>query len=372
MKQGKSLPELAAQIKRERKATRDFVAPTTELEYICDDDESLGVVEFTAKGDRHRVTPTPYCLRQIGDRAKIPAAYVNRMLGADENGNYPNVQLLADNLNWWWQHTDDNRMLRCHFFNGDKRLRAFLSDRYRPLDNYKLAEVVLPKIAEAGCEVISSEITERRLYIQAATPRMEFDVNAFRRSGKKLSEADPVQAGVIICNSEVGAGALRIEPLLWRLSCLNGLIAAHAVSRYHVGARNQDPAFAELEAAAEYYTDETKRMDDKAFWMKVRDVIDGTFDRGLFETLVEKFASTGEVRIHGVEAVEEVSRQFKLMEHEKASILDHLIEGGDLSVVGLANAITRASSDVESYDRAIDLERIGGRVIELPPETWED
>jgi hypothetical protein len=33
-------------------------------------------------------------------------------------------------------------------------------------------------------------------------------------------------------------------------------------------------------------------------------------------------------------------------------------------------AITRASADVEDYDRASDLERIGGNVITLPRSDW--
>jgi hypothetical protein len=49
----------------------------------------------------------------------------------------------------------------------------------------------------------------------------------------------------------------------------------------------------------------------------------------------------------------------------------HLIEGGDLSKYGLHSAITRAAQDVESYDRASDLERVGGQVIELGRGEWK-
>lgn len=377
MKVGKPLPELAAQIKREQKAKRDFVAPTDHLEYVEpseSDDSPLGMVQFSSHGNQYRVAPTHYCLRQIGSRCNIPAAYVDRMVATDKEGNYRHIGLLAENVNWWWDHQPENRMLRCLISNNGQHqriARAFLSDRYRPLDNADLAEVVLPKIADAGCEVLSAEITEKRLYVQAATPRIEFDVNAFRKSGKKLSEADPVQAGVIISNSEVGAGSLRVEPLLWRLSCLNGLIAAHSIKRYHIGREIGDPLF-ELEAAAEYFTDKTKRQDDKAFWMKVRDVVEGIFDKGKFESLVQKFAETGDVRLpNGVEAVEEVANRFKLQEAEKNSVLNYLIEGGDLSVYGLVNAVTRTSTDVESYDRAVELERVGGQIIELPQNVWK-
>ena len=42
-------------------------------------------------------------------------------------------------------------------------------------------------------------------------------------------------------------------------------------------------------------------------------------------------------------------------------MLRDLIEGGDLSGFGLVNAVTHYSQQVDDYDRATDLEAIGGR-----------
>ncbi len=366
MKSGKTLVELAQQITRETAAKRDFVASTDRLTYVADgsngDESALGAIRFdTGKGEELVVSPTRHCIRQIGAHTGIPANYVERM--ADGNR-----ELLAHNINHWFRKEPSNRMLRT-VINGTGKARAFLSDRYRPLDNNDLAEVVLPELISSGCSVLSSEITETRLYIQASTPRMELDINAFKASGKKLSEADPVQAGVVISNSEVGAGSLRVEPMLYRLVCLNGMITAQTIRRYHVGKRN---SFAELDHAAEYYTDATKEADDRAFWMKVRDVVKGVFDMDKFTSLVEKFGATGSLALEvgAKHSVEEITNRFKLTEGESDSILNHLVEGGDLSVFGLVNAVTRASTDVESYDRAIELERMGGEIIELPPSMW--
>jgi hypothetical protein len=45
-----------------------------------------------------------------------------------------------------------------------------------------------------------------------------------------------VQAGVVISNSEVGQGTLSVQPLIYRLICRNGLIAAdRAMRKTHVG-----------------------------------------------------------------------------------------------------------------------------------------
>ncbi len=53
------------------------------------------------------------------------------------------------------------------------------------------------------------------------------------------------------------------------------------------------------------------------------------------------------------------------------NINKHLIEGGDLSRFGLANAVTRAAQDDEiDYDQASNMERMGGQLIELPQGEW--
>jgi hypothetical protein len=226
--------------------------------------------------------------------------------------------------------------------------------------------------------VLSSEITETRMYIQAATPKLELDLNKLRRelggshsteAYARIKELDPVQAGVVVSNSEVGAGSLRVEPMLYRLVCLNGLITAQSIKRYHVGRRNSD--FAELDAAAEYFSDSTRQLDDKAFWAKVCDVVNGVFNVERFEGLAQKFAQTGTVALPSpADAVEEVSARFQLSDRETKGVLDNLIAGGDNSLFGLVNAVTRTADDAENYDRAIEIERIGGQIIELPQNLW--
>lgn len=366
MKSGKSLSELAAQIKSNQSAKKDFIADTSRLEYRPEGG-NRGLIHFDANGNSFDVEPTNHCMRQIGDRVGIPSRYMERLATVTEKEDHR--ILLAHNVNYWFKKQPETRMLRT-LMNGDHTARAFLSSRYRPLDNHDLAEIALPRIADAGCTVLSSEITERRLYIQAATPRMELDLNKARQSsGGDLRKVDPVQAGIVISNSEVGSGSIRVEPMLYRLSCFNGLITGSSIKRHHVGRANE--VFAELEEAAEYFTDSTRQLDDRAFWAKVADVINGVFDTNRFKSLVEKFAATKDVKIVGaVEVVEKVAKQFRLTDGEQKSVLDHLVEGGDLSLFGLVNATTRTAEDAADYDRAIELERMGGDIIELPPTMW--
>ena len=70
------------------------------------------------------------------------------------------------------------------------------------------------------------------------------------------------------------------------------------------------------------------------------------------------------------EVVDVTGKAFKITEEERKSVLTHLIEGGDLSLYGMANAVTRTSQDVESYDRATDLESIGYNILSMPAKRW--
>jgi len=75
---------------------------------------------------------TSLARRQLADKLKIPLAYFERM-------RTEQPPLLDRNVNTWLQTDGDRRMIR----TLDGQVWAVLSDRYRRLDNYDLAENVL-------------------------------------------------------------------------------------------------------------------------------------------------------------------------------------------------------------------------------------
>ena len=76
-------------------------------------------------------------------------------------------------MNTWLQSDEDWRMLR----TLDGQVRAVLSDRYRRLDNFDLAESVLPilqQLPEVRFE--SVELTETKMYLKCITPRLKYEI----------------------------------------------------------------------------------------------------------------------------------------------------------------------------------------------------
>ena len=145
MKYGRSLQELAIELDRQAKVKKDYVA-------------TAGAMQMTAVNENFDLVigNTPFQLnenahRQLGLQLKIPAPYYERMRAE-------NPGLLMANVNGWFQQSPDTRrMVR----TLDGTARAILSDRYRRIDNYEVAQTVLPIISEMqGARIESCELTD--------------------------------------------------------------------------------------------------------------------------------------------------------------------------------------------------------------------
>lgn len=348
MQRGLTINELAAKITANQKLKHDFVADTRALAMqVKEDDEGRKVPVLERQGkDTFQLLPLAH--DQIGSRLNIPAKYYRRMLTEAPD-------LLATNVNAWFRLNPEKRMVRCL----DGKARAFLSNQYNRIENEEIAETVLPILAAIpGVEVVSSQITDTHLYIQAVTPRK-----------KAVKVGDEVQAGVVISNSEVGAGAVRIERLVWRLRCLNGMILPDNKFRAnHVGRRVDEGDLIQ-------YADDTKRADDRAVLLKVRDHVQHAVDETVFDQHVLRMTGlASSARAEDPVAAVEVLAQkvLNVGEGEQNSILQSLIKGGDLSAWGFLNAVTDQAHKTKDYDRAVEFEAMGGKLFDLQPKEWDE
>jgi len=337
MKTAKTIEELAREIARQQEAKKDFLGNTQQMEMKPDLSLSLG---------NCKTYPiTDHCHSQIGARLNIPKKYYDKML-------VDSPELLTDNVNHWLKKTPENRMVR----TLDDKARAFLSHKFRPLDNFDLLNTALPIISEKQCEIKSCEVTERRMYMKVLFPKMEAEIK----------KGDVVQAGLCLSNSEIGSGSLSAEVFLFRLVCLNGMIGANSMRKYHVG-RSQTSDIQDV------FTERTRNVTDAAFWMQVRDVIRSSFEEAHFQNEVAKLRESTEKKIESTDipkVIEATKKQFSFNDGQGNDILKHLCAGGDFSQYGLVQAVTRTATDQEDYDTATMMERAGGQVLELSPKDW--
>jgi len=352
MLKGKTLMELAQEVTRQQESKKDYVATDSGWRMTSvGDNGKCGPVTVTARiGGHGQYEISPIAHGQVSARLGIPKAYYDTMLRQAPD-------LLRENVNHWLGKSDKKRMLR----TLDGNLRAVLSDRYRALDNGDCLEAILPVFNDERLEIKACEVTERRMYIQALSPRLKGDVKV----------GDAVQGGITVSNSEVGMGRLDVSLSIYRLICLNGMVTPSNFRQVHVGRSTAKGI--DLTDAQEFFSDSTRRMDDAAFFKKMQDVVPGILSEDHFGAMLEKLQGAAERKIEGdpVKSVEVLSNRLSLSEGEQGGVLRHLIEGGDLSAWGLANAVTRLAHDAEDFDRNVELQRAGHDVIELPRSDWE-
>lgn len=350
MFQGKSLlgdnpfQELAAEIQRQSEAKRDFVTPTKLLQ-MSTEGRSMRVGQEMFD----HIDPSAHA--QISNRLNIPKKYYDRML-SDSPG------LLAENVNHWFQNKPEKRLVR----TLDGSIRAFLSDRYRPLDNDLVCGAIIPTLINLGVTVQSLEVTHRKLYIKVTIP----DLN------REIKRGDIVEAGLVASNSEIGQGTVSLLPMLNRLVCTNGMVINEfGLKKYHLG-----KALGQVESdqISEWFTTETIQADNHAFLLKLRDAVRGILTEDVFTRITDRMIEATGVEIQGSpeKVVEVVKERLDLTDVEGGNVLRHLIKGGDLSMWGVANAVTAEANQATDYDRATELEQAGGKLIELPKEEWRE
>lgn len=349
MKTGISITEMVNEILRQNQAKADYVADTRRMGI-----ESYGkdvvMKLFDDKGNDviEPLDINPIAHNQIGSRLNIPSAYYNKMLNN-------NPELLAVNINSWFQREPEQRMIR----TLDGSARAFLSNRYRRIDNYEILETVLPILNKMeGARFESCQITDSKMYVKVINTRLETEVTV----------GDVVQAGVIISNSEVGFGSVLIQPLVLRLVCLNGMVVNDAVAKQiHRGRVNSADENYSL------YSDKTLAAEDHAFMLKIQDTLEAAVNETRFNQVVDMMreAAGAKMTTKDIPAVVKLAgKDYNLTENESIGVLNQFILDNNFTLYGLSNAVTRYSQDVENYDRATTLEGIGYDILTMDRRRW--
>ncbi len=349
MRRGKSLIELAREVTRVQETARDFLVPTSKLHM-----RSSGELSFT-NGDEHMFRLNNWSSGQLASYTDIPKGYFDRIKSEDSG-------LFADNVNHGLKRlSGETRMLR----TLDGNLRAFVSNKFRRgLGNHELLEANLPILLDHGFQVQSAELTEKRMYVKAVTPRVSAEVKV----------GDTVNFGIVLSNSDVGAGEFKLETFIYRLACANGMIGSKLSSARHIAR-----AISGGEEASEIFSDKTLNLHDAAFFSGMRDLFLNALDTKNFDLEVNRIreASDRKIRNTDLEKVVELAMSATRVHGEgiRHGILSALMtgnEGAGLTQWGLVNSFTRASQDEGlSYDVATELERAGGEIVELKDSQWK-
>ena len=294
-----SLSAVVNELKRQKETKVDFVADTRQMTvgesegrlklYPSSDHDHIQIREFL---DSSGIDITEQTLVQIGQKSSpdIPSKFLKKL--ADQK------PALASSLLNGMFDDGSKRLVRCL----DNKVRAFLSDRYRVLDNYDLAFQALEAVQAAGGEVLEAQLTDRHMRLKFTT-RSIWDVIDEKRSSAPSSswyaggmgnqshlsrvaartEGDlpggegTVHPLVTISNSETGHCGLSVRMGILRAICFNLATVEHTVKQIHLGSRMEAGVF---EA-------DTVEADSKAIWLKCRDAISKSFHPASFDRIVK-------------------------------------------------------------------------------------
>lgn len=344
MKMMNTLQELEEKLVQLRDTQADYITDGRAVNFRSDDTHSImtlrtpkGFADFPVEELAHD---------ELAVRLHIPQAYYKYM-----QKNYP--ELLDINVNGWLARNAKNILVRTQ----GGQVRAVLSDKYRCLDNLELLRMAIPYMGSqyGDYHLESCGLTNSRMYLKYTSDRFTGEVR----------KGDVVKTGLVISNSEVGWGAVRVLPLIFRLVCTNGMIAGSAIGgsrKNHIGTR------------IVCNVGETRLVDPVVLGEKqdefldaVRAGLEDVSNFASFDRLLRSMMSAAEFKFGAdwdtPELIKYVGSLYGMTRTEQDIVLGHYNLSGDRTAYGLLNAITRASQDVIDYERATELERMGAYML---------
>jgi hypothetical protein len=274
---------------------------------------------------------TKPCHTQIAEKLEIPLKYYHKM---EESA----PDLLVSNVNTWLQQNGKDIFIR----GLGNSVRAFLSDRYRVIDHLDVLLCALNELQAHDAEIEDCYLSEIEMNIKVKSQKLKDFVR---------HKDDLIMGGIFITNSETGHKALRVEPRMFRVKCSNGMIVEELVTReIHIG--NSD------------------EISDEIVYLSLRRSIRDLFSR--FGEIVLLLRESTEAKIRNPQKViQNVVDQYKLSESQKANILMAFGAEPEYDKYGIANALTLAAQKEETWEKSVEMERIGGRLITLPVEDFK-
>lgn len=364
-----TLQELYAVTKGHYDSAAEAEVFTKTLKVTATDDNDIRIQGETGAEAKF----TDFSFRQIAGKVGAPAGYL---------AGLP-AELAAENLNYGLSRLsgDEKSTLLLHS-NGSLVLRAALSDKYRRIWDYEVAEFALAlheqdpnwrtpparparenqrgtRLATAadvldltdnfGLSVnVGDAIAPAGLYASSS------DTFIFQVNQNRLIDAgnnEVLNRGFFISNSEVGDASLRLTTFCYEHVCGNHIVwgakDVYEVTLRHVGRELRvkvNEAFAEVQRQADASTeaDRSRVRAAKSFVLgdSKTEVIDLVFQKGFFSR-------------RDATAAYELAEQFED------------IHGNPNTAWGFASGLTRLSQQTGFASKRTDMDRQAGKVLQL-------
>ena len=290
-----------------------------------------------------------YAFGQLAQRAGGPASYLRTL---------PN-DLAAAAINYGLARRHENRTASLLFHsNGSLLLRAATSDIYQRVWNYEIVERLQAVSARHGLVPARPTFTwdgsdlRPEAEQEAALYASDHDLFAFLMTPDRAI-VDPMGAGlfrgVIVRNSEVGEGSLKIMGFYFRDVCGNfiiwGVRQIAEISLVHVGKIHQ-------------------RWNDAT--VRIRQYFDGaaSLDQADFADVTRQIAGTKDEVLDTLFGLRSLNLSRKLLEASYDAVVPEQ-DGDARTRWGFAQGMTRHSQQTAFADERFALDRAAGKLLAI-------
>ena len=341
--------KILQEIQRRKDSAKDY-AGDTRLMDVADVD---GELVLKMSSDTDPVGFTRNGSRQLAQSLQIPTPFFDRL--AENKLHRPQLAQLATHL----LHTEPKKRL---VRTLDNRARAFLSDRYRMLDNFDLFMLAAQQFETAGAEIWDAHLTDDHFRLYAVAPGTTGTVAAKLDGGEHtfadVAEGDEHIAAIQITNSETGLGALRVRPCSLRAVCSNWMVMDQSLAKIHLGRQRDEEG---------WISDDTRKADDHVTWRKVRDIIRTAFDPQKFQEIIAQLnGAKADPTPEPLKAIDAAVEFLGLPKDSLDKIREKYLGDRDYTRYGILQAVTYQAHDAGTDAEKMDFEDAGAKVLATP------
>jgi hypothetical protein len=333
-----SYDDVMEQIQADIDNREDIMVKTRDISAVITDDNQFA---FQVQG--RKFVPTDWSLQQFSTRAKTPSVSVMREMRNQPDFDDQDGELMVDFANNYMRRMDQDKEFRLRTYT-DGTCRAFLTDKYSPVDNRWYMDVLREFLPDARMSHWKGD--EDTIFGNLLLPDSVIDYG---------QDDDTDYGGMVsIGNCEIGKRRMSQYPSIFRAICMNGCIwgqqEGKKISKVHRGAIDLS---------------DLKTCIAENIEMQLNILPDGI--RKFLETRTQKM---GTHSAKGVIAA--VCNDFRLDKKQSTEVLEQFIthEHEHQNLFGVINAVTRAGQEFTA-DTWFKMDNVGGDLMNLSASRWD-
>ena len=314
----------------------DIMVKTKDISCVAKDGDF-----FFQLNDGRKFRPTDHSIEQFSVRTDIPSSTFLREMRKSEDFDAHDANTMAIVGNNALRHIDKDKEFRLRTYT-DGTCRAFVTDKYAPIDNRWYLETLAEFIP--GGRFSHWRGDEDTIYGNILIPDTIMDYGS----------DDSDYGGMIsVGNCEIGTRRISQTPSLFRAICMNGCIwgqtAGEKIRRVHRGNIDLDVLKTEIAKNIQYQIP--------------------LLAPGIKTFLATRAMETGKASVKGIIAA--YASDYKLSKREATEFLNQYgeYEAGNRNLFGIINGLTRAG---QKFDNTtwVRFDEIAGSLMGTSADRW--